>query len=518
MDSLETLRLDLPPSIEFFDEARKNANLYLLFVMEQLAFREFDTFQFDFEIANQRIPEISRFRDQRARGVVDLESFFNTFAHRAVAVKLFYVIEAARLERKLTKRFPGLKRFHNVRREYFEQELKRLEHPLERMLQRIKIHFIGDDLLDKLWSNRLDPVIDENADVYKSAKATVQCYLQLFGDSHFMNEEVDESAIETPTRLESLQRIERLESWESELDNMNGLIDVAESLAIDSASSSDNNDEIGLGEIRSAELQARTRERDQRARKVDIERSNLGIHNTSVNRHVKQFRYDEWDYINNTWKKSLCTLYEIRSDTNPSEKSAQIVKSTRPLVRAVRKNFEQVRPSGMRRRNKMFDGDEMDLTSVVEARVDLRSSHSADERVYSQRVRIQRDVSAMFLVDLSASTDDSADPKPETSSSSPDMDVAPQDMRDPFFDDDFLNGNLTFEELIKQREEQRKIIDIEKESVLVLATALEEIGDLYSVCGFSGYGRDNVELFLAQDFNEPLSQNTINAIVNMKPM
>ena len=138
--------------------------------------------------------------------------------------------------------------------------------------------------------------------------------------------------------------------------------------------------------------------------------------------------------------------------------------------------------------------------------------------VYSHRERIQRDVSALFLVDLSASTDDPAEPKTQENGDSTTTDLPAQGLRDPFFDDDFLKGTLSFDQLAKQRQDERKITDIEKESVLVLATALEELGDLYSVCGFSGYGRDNVEVFLAKDFEERINSDKINAISNMKPM
>ncbi|MDP7416270.1 MAG: hypothetical protein QF906_05405, partial [Dehalococcoidales bacterium] len=38
-----------------------------------------------------------------------------------------------------------------------------------------------------------------------------------------------------------------------------------------------------------------------------------------------------------------------------------------------------------------------------------------------------------------------------------------------------------------------RIIDLEKQSVVLMAEALEELGDNYSVCGFSGYGRERVD-------------------------
>ena len=49
------------------------------------------------------------------------------------------------------------------------------------------------------------------------------------------------------------------------------------------------------------------------------------------------------------------------------------------------------------------------------------------------------------------------------------------------------------------------MIDIQKEALVIMAQALEEIGDLFSILGFSGHGRDRVELFDAKTFDESLS-------------
>jgi nitric oxide reductase activation protein len=49
---------------------------------------------------------------------------------------------------------------------------------------------------------------------------------------------------------------------------------------------------------------------------------------------------------------------------------------------------------------------------------------------------------------------------------------------------------------------QRRIIDVEKESIVLMMEALEAIGDRYGVYGFSGHGRDNVEFFVIKDIGE----------------
>ena len=64
---------------------------------------------------------------------------------------------------------------------------------------------------------------------------------------------------------------------------------------------------------------------------------------------------------------------------------------------------------------------------------------------------------------------------------------------------------------------KRRIIDIQREAVLLMATALEGLGDRYGVYGFSGYGRDGVEFYVAKELDEPFDQGVMDAVAAMKP-
>ena len=46
----------------------------------------------------------------------------------------------------------------------------------------------------------------------------------------------------------------------------------------------------------------------------------------------------------------------------------------------------------------------------------------------------------------------------------------------------------------------RRIIDVTKEALVLMAEALEEIGDTYAIYGFSGQGRENVEFYHVNHF------------------
>ena len=59
---------------------------------------------------------------------------------------------------------------------------------------------------------------------------------------------------------------------------------------------------------------------------------------------------------------------------------------------------------------------------------------------------------------------------------------------------------------IFSREKIGKLIDLEKESIVLLINALETIGDRYGIYGFSGYGRENVEYYVIKDLEEQFNE------------
>jgi nitric oxide reductase activation protein len=113
------------------------------------------------------------------------------------------------------------------------------------------------------------------------------------------------------------------------------------------------------------------------------------------------------------------------------------------------------------------DGEDFDLGAVVDARAAQRARRPSSDRLYRARRREERDVATLFLLDMSASTDEPVTPAAATRPA-------------------------------------RRIIDVTKEALVVMAEALEELGDAYAIYGFSGQGRDNVDFFRVKSFSERL--------------
>ena len=64
---------------------------------------------------------------------------------------------------------------------------------------------------------------------------------------------------------------------------------------------------------------------------------------------------------------------------------------------------------------------------------------------------------------------------------------------------------------------RRRIIDVEKEALVLMAEALEGLGDAYAVYGFSGYGRDQVDFFVVKEFMERYDARVQGSIAAIKP-
>ena len=76
------------------------------------------------------------------------------------------------------------------------------------------------------------------------------------------------------------------------------------------------------------------------------------------------------------------------------------------LFTQVSRQFQLLKPDTFIPLKRLVDGEEIDLDSAIEAFVDRRASQTMPEKVYMRRNRRERSVAALFLLDMSASTDD----------------------------------------------------------------------------------------------------------------
>ena len=100
------------------------------------------------------------------------------------------------------------------------------------------------------------------------------------------------------------------------------------------------------------------------------------------------------------------------------------------------------------------DGDDLDYDALLDAYVDMANGAELSPLVYAKRRRAERDLAALFMVDMSGST-------------------------------------------------KGWINDAEREALVMLCEALETLGDRYAIYGFSGITRKKCQVFRVKTFDEP---------------
>jgi nitric oxide reductase NorD protein len=229
------------------------------------------------------------------------------------------------------------------------------------------------------------------------------------------------------------------------------------------------------------------------------------------------YRYDEWDYLMRDYRVQWCLLREKPVEGEGEGFVAGVLQEDAALIGQIRKQFQLLKPEMFKKLKRRDHGEEIDIDAAIEGFVDRRVTGIAPERVYIKRDKREREVSTIFLLDLSASTDDPLEPSSPMGAPA----GTRHPLRDPragfsglVKDDGFYTPLFAADQ---QKPKAKRIIDVEKEALVVMAEALESIGDEYAIYGFSGYGRDNVEFFVVKDVDERYSAAVKRRIDVLKP-
>jgi len=168
------------------------------------------------------------------------------------------------------------------------------------------------------------------------------------------------------------------------------------------------------------------------------------------NERDADFLYDEWDYHRSAYRRSWCHVYELA--VKPGD--GAFVRETRqryaPFIAQLRRKFEAVRGED-RILGRQPEGEEIDLDALIEAMNDRRSGAEPSPRLFCRRVRNDRSLAAMFMVDMSGST-------------------------------------------------KGWVNDAEREALVMLCEALEKLGDAYAIYGFSGWTRTRCDIYRIKSF------------------
>ena len=177
--------------------------------------------------------------------------------------------------------------------------------------------------------------------------------------------------------------------------------------------------------------------------------------------------YNEWDYKRRHYRKNWCMLRENEVQAGDAKYVDATLVRYRAQVLQLRRTFEMLRGDD-KRLKKQPSGDDIDLDAVITAYADVRSGRELPEQLFERRLRVERDIAVMFMVDMSGST-------------------------------------------------KGWINDAERESLVMLCEALEVLGDRYAIYGFSGITRKRCEIYRIKRFDEPYDQAVKQRIAGIGP-
>ena len=186
-------------------------------------------------------------------------------------------------------------------------------------------------------------------------------------------------------------------------------------------------------------------------------------------------RYPEWDQRIKDYRLNWCRVVERAAEEGSGDIVGTTLGTHGSEVSALRRFFESLRPQGLRRVLGQADGDDLDVDAAVRMCADRAAGADLSDRIYVRRERKERDVAAAFLVDVSGSTS-------------------------------------------RQLDSGRRVIDLEKEGLVLLCEALEAVGDQYALYGYSGQGRGEVDFLVVKDFDDRLGGKTAQRLGGLAPM
>lgn len=203
-----------------------------------------------------------------------------------------------------------------------------------------------------------------------------------------------------------------------------------------------------------------------------VDRTGPPLAETALN-EAKTLHYPEWDYRINAYHHPGVTVHLLPTAHGPEAWVEKTLNRYRSMLDTIRRRFEMLQAERVWLRRRL-DGDEVDIDAWTEARADARAGLPMPDALYRQQRRQRRNIAIVLLVDVSGSTDS------------------------------YLGHS-------------RRIIDVEREALLLVAIALQHMGEPYAIQAFSGDGPNGVTVSTLKRFSEAHSREVALRIASLEP-
>lgn len=175
--------------------------------------------------------------------------------------------------------------------------------------------------------------------------------------------------------------------------------------------------------------------------------------NRELEKELGTFLYPEWGHDIGGYRVNWSKVRERELIGDSTEFYQATLKKHAGLIKTIKREFQMLRPEKLLKIRRQYDGDEIDLDSIVEYFIDRKLGITPSEKNYIRTKKKSRDIAVSFLIDMSGSTKGST-------------------------------------------------IVFEKEALVIMTEALNELGDAFSIYGFSGHTRENVDFYIIKEFDD----------------
>jgi nitric oxide reductase NorD protein len=470
--------IHLPSQVNEFDEEELDFRLYKVLAAHAAGQIEFDTHacggalaaayeairaNYDVDVRDAfSVPDemlVEQEQKQSHTDNVDYREVLKLFPLPQLARRVFGTLENGRIDRRLRHAYRGLRRDLDLIREHLSRsrprihELPTLLVPFELLFQvtllggaRDDARFSHGQIVSELETIVGDYLANPNATVADTLMATSRVY-DLF-----------QSAVPTD---DSVQQVETPED-QSENDDDPAASDRMKQRQTQTMPQrrdarelfnawNDPSPEGEPDELAGAEAWSEAETPEQALAEGEV-----------------AYNYDEWDRELTDHRLGWCRVVEKRVKQGDRAFVDDTKERHKGVISSIRHQFQLMKPENLTRVTNEVDGEEFDLNAVIDYVIDRRADGQQSERIYTKRLRRRRDVAVSFLLDQSSSTARTIGRHPLQPYTRP----------------------------------GRRIIEIEKEGLVLMSEALEAVGDVYSINGFTSEGRRNVKFYVVKDFDE----------------
>jgi nitric oxide reductase NorD protein len=524
------ITISVPAAFMDYPSYDDNFNWYKSAVTQQVGHVEFGSFDFSFDRESALFGNRRReMEGEKGCGGPDFQRYFSLFDDRALATRVFAAVENVRVNYLVKYHYPGVKRSYRRMQESTLLALGQvrgmtLRRAFCELLEGLEIDAVLAMDVDALYGplndakEVLDRLCSPAATIEDAAEAAIRVYAiamkvpksvfvssaggyisenhepnssDLEGQEFMGNFDMDNMKLNLERRTGTGQKssmpmtAEDLKKLADQKIGITGIQD-AQFLSSTGLSAADLPRGVQIVPFSQSKYQ-----------QVDRYRPGDAIIPAVAEEDEKLFYYDEWDFRAKRYMGEWCCIREKVLGEGSSYFYEKTLESRKSLAAEIKRQFEKLPAELLYKAKNLDDGDEFDLDLVIGELMDKRAGQTPSGKVYWKKKKIQRDVAVAFLLDMSGSTADLISKG-----------------REPMQYDESIKYD--FMKFVMQP--RKRIIDIEKESIVLLMHAIETLGDNYGIYGFSGHGHSKVQFMIIKDLNEHFTEKIKRRVDMIAPI